>query len=288
LLALALALNCCLLPGVIITPLVIRASCGNTQGTTRCHHLALPDVTNNVSSLRLSSDSDPTAADTRSHTLSSSSLLSGFRHHHYHHHHLHHPTLMSSASVDNADGPTLNSQVVVKPAYDNQFPCKHQHASSTEILPVTISKAASIDEPLEQLSLPPPLIPMPSSQPSVPSKHASSSTWTKIPSNTPRRSLPSPTPPPVPVRRSVGNVRETMLPAPPPVDSLVAETTTKTADAPLNECVVCLECAPDSVLYTCGHMCMCYSCACDVVQNRGALCPICRQSIRDVIKIFRS
>jgi hypothetical protein len=35
-------------------------------------------------------------------------------------------------------------------------------------------------------------------------------------------------------------------------------------------------------------MCMCYRCAIDVVQNRGALCPICRQPIRDVIKIYRS
>jgi len=281
--------NCCLCPGVIITPLVIRASRGNTHGTTCCHHSALPDITNNVSSLRLSSDSHPgmpTAQDTRSHA--SSSLVSRTRHHHHHHHHHHHPTVTSSASVDNTHMPMLNSQIVVHPSYDNQPPLKHQHASISEILPATISKAASIDEPLEQLSLPPPLIPVPSSQPSVPSKHASSAARTRIPLNTPRRSLPSSTPPPVPVRRSVGNVHETMSPAPAPVDSLVGETTAKTADAPLNECVVCLECAPDSVLYTCGHMCMCYPCARDVVQNRGALCPICRQSIRDVIKIFRS
>ena len=31
-----------------------------------------------------------------------------------------------------------------------------------------------------------------------------------------------------------------------------------------NECCVCLENAPDCVIYTCGHMCMCYSCAIDI------------------------
>ena len=271
--------------GVIITPLVIHASRGNT----RCHHSALPAVTNNVASLRLSSESHPgmpVAQDTRS--PASSSLLSRGRHHHHHHHHHHHlPTVSSSASVDNSSTADvqLSSQILIRPAYDNQLPLKHLQSSS-EILPGAGLKVASIDAPLEQLSLPPPLIPVPCSQSSVPSKHASS----RVQSHAPRRSLPS-TPPPVPVRRSVGNVRETVTSAPPTampaVDSAVAETT-KSGDAPSNECVVCLEHAPDSVLYTCGHMCMCYSCARDVVQNRGALCPICRQSIRDVIKIFRS
>ena len=284
-------LLCCLInnsltrlcTGVVITPLVIHASRGNT----RCHHSAVPAVTNNVASLRLS-ESQPgmlTATDTRPPVLSS--LQSRARHHHYHHR----PILSSSASVDNssASDSQLTNRIVIRPAYDSQLPLKHQHSSS-EILSAASSKAASIDAPLEQLSLPPPLIPIPSSQSSVPSKHASSGTRARAQSITPRRSVPS-TPPPVPVRRSIGNVRETMSSAPPtvapPADSTVAETA-KTGDAPANECVVCLEHAPDSVLYTCGHMCMCYSCARDVVQNRGALCPICRQSIRDVIKIFRS
>jgi len=274
----------CLHPGVVITPLVIHASRGNT----RRHHSDLSDVTNNAASLRLSSESHSgsvTAPDMRS--PASSSSLSRACHHHHHHHHV-----CSSASVDSssvADG-QVKSEIVIRPAYDNQLPLKRLHSSS-EILPAAISKVTSIDAPLEQLSLPPPLIPVPSSQSVAVSKHASSGTRTRTQTHVPRRSLAS-TPPPVPVRRSVGSVRQTTSSAPPtvapPVDATVICDTTNTGDAPSNECVVCLERAPDCVLYTCGHMCMCHSCARDVVQHRGALCPICRQSIRDVIKIFRS
>jgi len=47
--------------------------------------------------------------------------------------------------------------------------------------------------------------------------------------------------------------------------------------------------AVDCVLYTCGHMCMCYECALQQWRGRGAgSCPICRNEIRDVIKTFRS
>ena len=260
--------------GVVITPLVIRAS---RDGHLCCHHSAAPAVANNVASLRLS-ESVP---DTRS---------SASRAHHYHHHH---HTLASSNSGggSTADG-RQSTQLVIRPAYDNQPSLKRLHGSSSEILR---AKATSIDAPLEQLSLPPPLIPVPSVQSTAPSRLASSAGSARARAHAPRRSLPS-TPPPVPVRRSVGSVHETSTGAPavPPlaaVDSSSSASETKpdaAAAAPSNECVVCLERAPDAVLYTCGHMCMCHACARDVVQNRGALCPICRQAIRDVIKIFRS
>jgi protein neuralized len=107
--------------------------------------------------------------------------------------------------------------------------------------------------------------------------------------------MPASVPPPIPTRRSVGNVSDTLpTTLPLSVTMHVAETDNRASskaaalDAPSNECAVCLENPPDCVLYTCGHMCMCYVCAVDVVRNRGALCPICRQVIRDVIKIFRS
>lgn len=56
------------------------------------------------------------------------------------------------------------------------------------------------------------------------------------------------------------------------------------------ECSVCLEQPIDCVLYTCGHMCMCYECAVGLhrASTAGGSCPICRQTIRDVIKIYRS
>jgi hypothetical protein len=60
------------------------------------------------------------------------------------------------------------------------------------------------------------------------------------------------------------------------------------ADNASNECTVCWEKPPNCVIYTCGHMCMCFECAVDIKNNQGALCPICRQEIKDIIKIFKS
>jgi len=60
--------------------------------------------------------------------------------------------------------------------------------------------------------------------------------------------------------------------------------------ASATECSVCLERPIDCVLYTCGHMCMCHECAVGVHHAglEGGSCPICRQTIKDVIKIYRS
>jgi len=60
--------------------------------------------------------------------------------------------------------------------------------------------------------------------------------------------------------------------------------------ASASECSVCLERPIDCVLYTCGHMCMCHECAVGVCNAgpQGGSCPICRQTIKDVIKIYRS
>jgi len=60
--------------------------------------------------------------------------------------------------------------------------------------------------------------------------------------------------------------------------------------ASATECSVCLEQPIDCVLYACGHLCMCYECAVGVhhAGSEGGSCPICRQTIRDVIKIYRS
>lgn len=55
-----------------------------------------------------------------------------------------------------------------------------------------------------------------------------------------------------------------------------------------NECTVCFEQPCDCVVYTCGHMCMCYSCAVSVKASADPLCPICRQDIKDVIRIYKS
>ena len=54
------------------------------------------------------------------------------------------------------------------------------------------------------------------------------------------------------------------------------------------ECIVCYEKSVDCVIYTCGHMCLCYECGLQQWRGRGAgICPMCRMPIRDIIRTFR-
>jgi len=54
-----------------------------------------------------------------------------------------------------------------------------------------------------------------------------------------------------------------------------------------NECTVCYEQSINCVLYTCGHMCMCYDCAFKQWKGQGGgKCPICRARIMDVIRTY--
>ncbi|KAL1257730.1 hypothetical protein QQF64_010974 [Cirrhinus molitorella] len=54
------------------------------------------------------------------------------------------------------------------------------------------------------------------------------------------------------------------------------------------ECLICCERAVDSVLYACGHMCVCSVCGGKLMEMSNPSCPMCRSLIRDVIKIYRS
>ena len=53
------------------------------------------------------------------------------------------------------------------------------------------------------------------------------------------------------------------------------------------ECVICYESEVDCVIYSCGHMCMCFQCAVNQWSRAGE-CPVCRQPIRDVIRTYRA
>ncbi|KAL0964465.1 hypothetical protein UPYG_G00324200 [Umbra pygmaea] len=55
-----------------------------------------------------------------------------------------------------------------------------------------------------------------------------------------------------------------------------------------NECTICYENTVDTVLYACGHMCLCYTCGLKLKKMANACCPICRRTIKDIIKIYRS
>uniref|UniRef100_A0A8C9QL20 E3 ubiquitin-protein ligase NEURL1 n=1 Tax=Spermophilus dauricus TaxID=99837 RepID=A0A8C9QL20_SPEDA len=55
-----------------------------------------------------------------------------------------------------------------------------------------------------------------------------------------------------------------------------------------DECTICYEHAVDTVIYTCGHMCLCYACGLRLKKALHACCPICRRPIKDIIKTYRS
>ena len=71
-----------------------------------------------------------------------------------------------------------------------------------------------------------------------------------------------------------------------------SQSPSRTPSSPSNslattECVVCCESEVDCVLYSCGHMCMCFQCAVNQWAKAGE-CPICRQPIKDVIRTYRA
>lgn len=57
-------------------------------------------------------------------------------------------------------------------------------------------------------------------------------------------------------------------------------------DYDVDVCKVCYDAQVDTALYKCGHVCMCEDCAKETLNIRP-FCPICRDVIRDIIKIFR-
>ncbi|VDN59067.1 unnamed protein product, partial [Dracunculus medinensis] len=54
-----------------------------------------------------------------------------------------------------------------------------------------------------------------------------------------------------------------------------------------DECRICMNAKVNCVIYTCGHMSMCYECATETWHVNGE-CPICRKKIEDVIKIYKA
>ncbi|KAK3853856.1 hypothetical protein Pcinc_039625 [Petrolisthes cinctipes] len=124
------------------------------------------------------------------------------------------------------------------------------------------------------------VVSLPPSPPSSPATHA----------------LPAPAPAPVPAPREAVSGHGTMSSVysgayMEPVSA--SSTLTSLGELPQgpspHECTVCYEKPVDSVLYMCGHMCMCYECALQQWRGRGGgQCPICRAVIRDVIRTYRS
>lgn len=56
-------------------------------------------------------------------------------------------------------------------------------------------------------------------------------------------------------------------------------------------CTVCLTAIADTVLYRCGHLCVCYVCGLQLQQSTsvyGVKCPICRAPVEDIVRVYRS
>lgn len=70
-------------------------------------------------------------------------------------------------------------------------------------------------------------------------------------------------------------------------------TTMSSASQPVHSghCTVCLTAIADTVLYRCGHLCVCYTCGLRLQQAppaSGVKCPICRASVDDIVRVYRS
>ncbi|CAH1250397.1 TSG101 [Branchiostoma lanceolatum] len=59
----------------------------------------------------------------------------------------------------------------------------------------------------------------------------------------------------------------------------------KSADRVL--CLICMDKKVDSVVYDCGHMCMCFECG-QAVLDAQANCPMCRSKIKDIIRTYHA
>lgn len=63
-------------------------------------------------------------------------------------------------------------------------------------------------------------------------------------------------------------------------------TTARSRRANDSKCIICLDDDADAVLYRCGHICMCYTCALRMRNAKGQ-CPVCRAPINDIVRAYR-
>lgn len=65
---------------------------------------------------------------------------------------------------------------------------------------------------------------------------------------------------------------------------LINETPDVPQDDEGKECIICGELNKDAVFLPCSHNCTCHECA--VLHFNGANCPMCRQKIKQIIRIY--
>ncbi|GMF24333.1 unnamed protein product [Phytophthora lilii] len=77
--------------------------------------------------------------------------------------------------------------------------------------------------------------------------------------------------------------------SPPPASSSypVKSTTAQSSEAQdTNECVICFDGPQEAVCVPCGHNAVCMTCAQELLDTTR-LCPVCRQQVREVIRLYR-
>jgi len=67
--------------------------------------------------------------------------------------------------------------------------------------------------------------------------------------------------------------------------AMIAPPEQQAAEDPQNECVVCMDSIRDSLLVPCHHLCVCSTCA-DTLKEDQGICPVCRQNIIGVIRVY--
>jgi Zinc finger, C3HC4 type (RING finger) len=82
------------------------------------------------------------------------------------------------------------------------------------------------------------------------------------------------------LRRLSNKKREVSVPSP---DRPSSARQGKSGGEEDGECCVCMNAPCDCVFYRCGHVCACLKCA-----KKFKKCPICRENVSDIIKIWRS
>ncbi|MBN3305900.1 NEU1B ligase, partial [Amia calva] len=94
------------------------------------------------------------------------------------------------------------------------------------------------------------------------------------------------------VNRSSSASESSLVTAPssplsPPLSPVFSPPEVPAAVSKNGECTVCFDQEVDTVIYTCGHMCLCNDCGLKLKKQIHSCCPICRRPIKDVIKIYR-
>ena len=69
-------------------------------------------------------------------------------------------------------------------------------------------------------------------------------------------------------------------------------TTMNSAYQPMSagHCTICLNAIADTVLYRCGHLCVCYMCGLQLQHStpENVKCPVCRAPVDDILRVYRS